>query len=204
MERTPPSAPDRAAWDGVIAALRKATQGFWARVAVGLENQGQRYWDGRAEHTRSPVIGENVVWLAESRFPGRKIVVWASTPHVSRRQPIWPANGGSVVAQRFGRDVYVAQFTGYAGEYVSYGDLTTQTLKTPVTAVESHWHRAGVALGFADWRQLPPQAPASTMTQHLWWYAEAVPAAQWAATWDGTFFLDTIAPVTNAPDAPLR
>jgi hypothetical protein len=70
--------------------------------------------------------------------------------------------------------------------------------------VESHWHQAGVALGFVDWRALPAQLSGSTMTQHVWGYNTPVPAAQWTTLWDGTFFLDTITPVTSSSDAPLR
>ena len=205
MDRTPPAPADRAAWDSVIAAAKKATEGFWARIVAGVENQGQRYWDNRPDPTRSALIGENIVWLAESRFPGKKIVVWAATPHVSRGGPPWPPNAGGVVTSRFGRDAYVVQFAGYQGSFVSYADLSTQRVPTPAeNAVESHWHRAGVALGFADWRKLPTQASASTMTQHLWGYNAPIPAAQWTSLWDGTFFLDTITPVTSSPDAPLR
>jgi erythromycin esterase len=204
MDRTPPARGDRAAWDTVVAAAKQATDGVWARIVAGIENQGQRYWDNRPEPTRSALLGENVLWLAESRFPGKKMVVWAATPHVMRRSPAG-ANAGAVVTNRFGRDAYVVQFAGYQGAFVSYIDLSTQTLPKPAeNAVESHWHRAGVALGFVDWRKLPPHASASTMTQHVWGYNAPLPAAQWTALWDGTFFLDTITPVTSSPDAPLR
>jgi erythromycin esterase len=205
MDRTPPASTDRAAWDNVIATAKRSTDGFWARIVAGIENQGRRYWDDAPDHTRSALMGENIVWLAESRFPGQKMVVWAATPHLARGLPSWPANAGSVVVKRFGRDAYVVQFAGYQGSIVSFTDLSTQKLPTPAdNAVESHWHRARVAVGFADSRKLPPHATASTMTQHLWGYNTPLPAAQWTALWDGTFFLDTITPVTSAPDAPLR
>jgi erythromycin esterase len=204
MDRTPPAVADRAAWDTVIAAARKETDSLWAQIVAGIENQGQRYWDQRPDDTRSALMGENILWLAESRFPGKKIVVWAATPHVMRRVPEG-MNAGTVVANRFGRDAYVVQFAGYRGSFVSYSDLSTQTVPTPAeNAVESHWHRAGVTLGFADWRKLPPRAAASTMTQQVWGYDTPVPAPQWTALWDGTFFLDTITPVSSSADAPLR
>jgi erythromycin esterase len=203
MDRTPPAPGDRAAWDGVIAGARQATDGFWARIVAGLENQGQRYWDNRPDHTRSALMGENVLWLAESRFPGKKMVVWAATPHLNRAPP--GASAGAVVTSRFGRDAYVVQFAGYQGAFVSFIDLSTQTIPKPAeNAVESHWHRAGVTLGFVDWRKRPPLASSSAMTQHVWGYNTPVPAAQWTALWDGTFFLDTITPVTSSSDAPLR
>ena len=205
MDRTPPAPADRAAWDSVMAAAKKATEGFWARIVAGLENQGQRYWDNRPDHTRSALMGENILWLAESRFPGKKIVVWAATPHLARGGPSWPANAGSVVTSRFGRDAYVVQFAGYQGSFVSYADLSTQPVPTPAeNAVESHWHQRGVTMGFVDWRKLPPQAAGSTMTQYVWGYNAPLPAAQWTALSDGTFFLDTITPVTSSTDAPLR
>jgi erythromycin esterase len=205
LDRTPPAPADRAAWDDVITAARKATDGFWARIVAGVENQGRRYWGDDPDHTRSALMGENLLWLAESRFPGKKIVVWAATPHVARGGSAWPANAGSVVAKRFGRDAYVVQFAGYQGNFVSYADLSTQTVPKPAeNAVESHWHRAGVTLGFTDWRKLPPQTSGTTLTQHVWGYNSPLPAAQWTALADGTFFLDTITPVTSSPDAPLR
>jgi len=205
MDRTPPAAADRAAWDSVIAAAKTATDGLWARIVAGVENQGQRYWDQKPDHTRSALMGENILWLAESRFPGKKIVVWAATPHVARGGSPWPPNAGSVVTKRFGRDAYVVQFAGYQGSFVSYADLSTQPVPKPAeSAVESHWHKAGRTLGFVDWRKRPPQTAASTMTQHLWGYDSPLPSAQWTALSDGTFFLDTITPVTSAPDAPLK
>lgn len=72
---------------------------------------------------RDAQMAENLLWLLEHRYRGRKVVVWAATSHASRRRdlirrPI-PDPGmvpmGQLLWERLGRETYVVAFTSGAG-----------------------------------------------------------------------------------------
>lgn len=75
---------------------------------------------------RDAQMGDNLVWLARERHPGRKIIVWAATMHVQRnadRIETGRANlsyegvrtMGHCAAERLGDDLFVVGFLAHRG-----------------------------------------------------------------------------------------
>ncbi|HMO15987.1 MAG TPA: erythromycin esterase family protein [Pirellulaceae bacterium] len=71
-------------------------------------------------------MAENLIWLAEKRFPNRKIIVWAASFHIMRNPSeievpskvvdythVVPM--GHLVDQHFGDTVLAIGFTGAGG-----------------------------------------------------------------------------------------
>lgn len=70
---------------------------------------------------RDEQMAKNLLWLANERYPDRKIIVWAGTAHAARMPEIPRSAGGSGpsmghhIAPAFGSRSYVIGMTSYTG-----------------------------------------------------------------------------------------
>jgi len=69
---------------------------------------------------RDGQMAENLLWLANERYPGRKIIVWSGTAHAARMPEIPPAGGsgpsmGQFIGEALGSKSYVIGVTSYSG-----------------------------------------------------------------------------------------
>jgi erythromycin esterase len=64
-----PAGDETAFWRQMLESIQQQVQASWYRGAVGL---------------RDEQMGDNLVWLLEQGFPGRKIIVWGATLHAAR------------------------------------------------------------------------------------------------------------------------
>src|SRR5215469_7848319 len=78
---------------GPPAGVELAEHNFWKQFlkSAAAYAEGQRYLgtdsldDNRLyTNVRDPQMADNLVWLARSAFPDRKIIVWAASMHLSR------------------------------------------------------------------------------------------------------------------------
>jgi erythromycin esterase len=110
---------------------------FWQKLLENIETEarslrGEGEWVDSAGvrrriESRATQMGRNLVWLAQKRFPRRKIIVWAAAVHLLHRvpEPLPPearceppsacAPGGKEIRSALGRNVYHMGFTHYEG-----------------------------------------------------------------------------------------
>jgi hypothetical protein len=56
-------------------------------VVCSIESQTLRYWQmttGNEVSVRDLQMAENLIWLAEKAYPGKKIIVWAHNGHIAK------------------------------------------------------------------------------------------------------------------------
>ena len=73
---------DRPVTDSLMGA-----SGFWYQVVCSIESQTTRYWQmttGNEVSVRDRQMAENLIWLAEKAYPGKKIIVWAHNGHIAK------------------------------------------------------------------------------------------------------------------------
>ena len=116
-----------------------------------------------ASNVRDIAMGENLVWLANEYFPGRKLLVWAASRHIAHGLGTlaWPDGThpytslqtmGDVVHRDLGADAYTILFTAARGSHGSA--LARETSKLPEAepgSLESLFDRV-VPLAFLDLR----------------------------------------------------
>lgn len=190
-----PSPDEKAAFDAVYGDVESTLAeglplvsadevAFWRQVLrstrVDLENNiaidpdvGYRIEQRIA---RDEQMGENLVWLATTRYPSAKIVVWAAKYHILRNVgDVAPLGNpgfysgvttmGDVVHAAFGDDVYILGFTAYAGEWGYWypGYDPTPLSPTPVGSLDAPAFQPELTLPL-DWllRDQPPVGPIST------------------------------------------
>jgi erythromycin esterase len=108
---------------------------FWRQMLTSLTEQLEVHWsrqekaERRAEdnNRRDAQMARNLIWLADSHYPDRKIIVWAATFHIMRNAPNLTriVGGGTYeqtvpmghpVREHFGERVYTLGFAAYEGE----------------------------------------------------------------------------------------
>jgi erythromycin esterase len=202
-------------WRSAIAARDKtpATQpwsgAFWRQFLASLRVTAEQTW--RSDMTNpagSPAVfamrdrqmGENLVWLANERYPNRKIIVWAATFHNARRidtirlddpklKGLYAVNVpmGEVARRALGTRLYSLAFTAYEGEAASMFAKSAKPLpKASPDSLEDLFHRAGLANGFVDFRTAPRWLK-RPLTARLLGHVEM--RADWTRVVDGVLFL---------------
>lgn len=148
-------APDSATQTAYFTVLQETTaelaalvgptaseeQRFWVQVLHNLAAHTRRSWlfnyavpasnTVTIRNMRDEQMGKNLVWLANSLYPDRKIIIRAATFHIARNMPQHfrrPDNGGVI----------------YAPNQVTMGDfvheaLANETYAMGFTAFEGTW-----------------------------------------------------------------
>lgn len=201
MNRTAPAANTRAAFERHAAAIENAlcasqdaTVGgaaWWCRVNRSVQAQAATYWSGERDYQRDNAMGGNAVWLADTLFKGKKVVVWAHTIHVAKGFLRSPQNlqAGEVMSRHWGADYKVVQFTAAGGEVVEFA--TMQPFKVPQPApgsLEARLADSGEALLGLSAAQ-PVELPQSSFD-----YAEPM-TGRLGRNWDVLFYVRTMTPV---------
>lgn len=180
--------------------------GFWYRVVASIESEALRYWDmvsGNEMAVRDLQMAENIIWLAEKVYPGKKIIVWAHNVHVSKstqgiKTAIDPINGffstyaplGVTVHKHFGKAAYTIGFTAGAGTFIDFNDGKLQTI-SPLdpNSIEATLSKTGYKYSFTNYQSLKGK-PASGMLM------DYIPGtAVWTDVLDGLFFIKNATPV---------
>ncbi|MCW3467860.1 erythromycin esterase family protein [Chitinophaga nivalis] len=185
--------------------------GFWLQVVNSIASQTSRYWgnvSGNELSVRDLQMAENLIWLAEKAYPGKKIIVWAHNIHVAKSTSglIPPDDNtraflstfkpmGATVSEHFGAKAYVIGFTSAAGTFMDY--VSGKILPVPALkpgSLEAHLAATGHRWSFTDLRRKSPvlQQP---LASALFDYSPAT--GIWPAVYDGLFFIKTAAPVAR-------
>ena len=212
LDRNAPTPEERSRFDAALAALHGALCGqgsavprgddamLWCRSVAGLQAQARTLWDG--DYQRDHAMADNLLWLTERVYAGRKIVVWGHIAHLGRGLQRDPQHrlAGAIVGERLGRAYYVLNPTAFEGRWLddASGQLRDVPPATP-DSLEAVLAAADPArFIFVDGpRQPVPQL--DTMPARAMDFGPP-PLPCMAANglgrhWDGVFYIRTMAPV---------
>jgi erythromycin esterase-like protein len=116
---------------------------------------------------RDQRMAENLIWLANDRYKGRRVIVWAATFHTLHEPSAIKLDAdsdfsyqdvvtmGEVATKSFGRHMYTIGFTAANGEAGNPMGSQTVELKTSEDgSLEDLWIRTGHQFSFVDFRVL--------------------------------------------------
>ena len=203
MNRKPPDTATRQRYLNYLQqlklALPLATDYFWHRIIVSMEDQALRYWGERQEQ-RSAVMGGNLQTLLSLQFPAKKVIVWGHFVHLNRSGLPLSGNLGRMVARQYKDQAYVVHFTGNKGTYYDFfSDQNTPIIRFPGKTIENYLEQQAGPYNFTNWRKLPralqqdlgmQAALHSYLPDGL--YAVAEKNTVWHKRIDGTFYLPAI------------
>jgi erythromycin esterase len=205
--------------DGAVADPGSERR-FWAQLLKSTEAQAEGTWRMEMENMtlesgafRDEQMGDNLVWLANDWYRGRKIIVWAATFHnvrniadIDSRMPeldyTRAVTMGHRVWEALGDDVYNLGFTAYQGEAAPWFADSAQALAVPAEgSLEDLMARAGLQDAIVDFRGAGPALSwlSKPMIARPLGYAEM--EADWTSILDGMFF-DRVMKRSTRADPP--
>ncbi len=171
-------------------------------------------WDDHVSlnNVRDRTMAENLVWVANERFPGAKVIVWAANMHVARDMSTVDGTGtrfnphlydgfrpmGDLAEHWFPKAVYRLAFTSFDGETGLTGQPASTVDEVPrAGSVEASMQAFGYPQAFVDFRAstderggaLRGRRPGAFLGHVLF-------EADWARVFDGVFFIRTMSPST--------
>jgi erythromycin esterase len=158
---------------------------------------------------RDTQMAKNLLWLADERYKGKKIIVWAASYHLMRHSETiqgGPSYKGMIqmgqgVHDGLGKRAYTLAFTAFQGSAGNPFFGSNRLSLAPQGSLEALWHATGQSLGFLDLRTLPPDHPlrAKRSARPLGYSPMTAP---WGEVFDGFFFTDRMFPSTTSGKLP--
>jgi len=195
-------------WVGEGATAEPGSQRrFWSQMLKSAEAQAEGTWQMDMENMtvesvrfRDEQMGENLVWLANDWYRGRKIIVWAATFHnvrnigkIDSRMPDLDYTKAMTMGHRvweaLGEEVYNLGFTAYEGAAAPWAADSAETLAVPTEgSLEDLMARAGLQNAIIDFRGAGPALSwlSKPLISRPLGYAEM--EADWTTILDGMFF----------------
>ncbi|WP_140629672.1 erythromycin esterase family protein [Methylibium rhizosphaerae] len=141
LDREAPAAEERRRFDAALAALHRALcrpsrtdagTMLWCRSVAGLQAQARTVWDG--DYQRDHAMADNLLWLTEEVYAGRKVVVWGHIAHLGRglQRDAQHRLAGAIVGERLGRAYYALNTTAFEGRWLD--DASGQVREVPPAA----------------------------------------------------------------------
>ena len=181
-----------------MATLRESA-GWWCQqvksIAVGVGRQ--QYTDDVNYDQRNPVLADNVQWLLDNAFAGKKVIVWTNSSHglpqvsgvdPATKQPIYSM--GWHLKQRLGEQVYNVKIAALGGKTNKYWDVGVQDVVIAPNTLESLLKKLDLKQGFVmaptdpvllnQFAQLKQPAVFGKDYQGVFFYPQAEPALQGA------------------------
>jgi erythromycin esterase len=165
-----------------------------------MGRSGGRWESGNLRDGR---MGENLEWLAEVRYPGKKIITWAATFHQAHNLKSVSIGGnarfysgcramGEIVHEAFGKACYTIGFCSYEGTAGRFGPRGN--LDEPAEgSIEDTLQRYGKGLLFLNLRKSGPfdkKLCAGVMAHGR------KTAAKWSKVLDGLIYIEEMTSTT--------
>jgi erythromycin esterase len=164
---------------------------------------------------RDQRMAENLIWLANDRYKGRRVIVWAASFHALHEPSAIDLGTGSgftykdvvtmgqVVRRSFGRQLYTVGFTAADGEAGNpAGGQAVQVRTSEDGSLEDLFLRVGHHFSFVDFRTLSESARWLHQPISARMLAYSPIETDWTRQFDGVVFTYRMFPSTTRPMVP--
>jgi erythromycin esterase len=164
-----------------------------SRVRYAGQLSASRQSEGSS--IRDEGMADNLDFLLDRMYPGRKVVVWAHNFHVEKRRgaAAEPSAMGHWVARRRGAEVYtVGLFMGRG--VATWNDRSRyEIVAPPPDSLEAVMANAGWRMCFFDLARAPADSWARMPLEARDWGVRMLPITP-AESYDGLIYIDTVTP----------
>ncbi|MHA4810943.1 erythromycin esterase family protein [Flavitalea flava] len=184
---------------------------YWMIVMDNLIQENTQY-EYRTDYwkrlnTRDEQMAHNLKWLAEYKYPGKKIIVWAANYHISKYNGHYPedfVNQAKTMGAIFttdsiwGANAYILGFTSFKG---SAGRISQKKYDLPKPNANSfeRWVNEQYSYAFINFR---PYNDNNRTANDNFYMSGSIKGnalhthhkAQWNKIFDGVFFIRTMYP----------
>ncbi|QJR16691.1 erythromycin esterase family protein [Usitatibacter palustris] len=179
--------------------MQKATRHIDIDLAIQEARSRVRLVDQLAEPDlvrsmpiRDEGMADNLDFIADRMFPGRKIIVWAHNGHIAKDDPNAPGFMGSHVARRRGQETYTVGLYMGRGMSAMNDRSVVDIAPPPHGSLEAIIASAGWRMGFVDFSRSPSEWMLSTVIARGWGreILRLVPAK----AYDAVIYIDRVTP----------
>lgn len=150
---------------------------------------------------RDSIMAENIIWLSETMYPTKKMIVWAANFHIARNNDL--ENGLPLMADRLnsklGDKIYSIGFTAHEGTWGTLFMSPKQLLPAKEGSLEYLFNKIGVPNFLIDLKTLSKtdrgQWLNNTVRMRPFGYAEYTKI--WPEVFDAIIFNKTMEPATR-------
>lgn len=151
-------------------------------------------------------MGENLVWFANERYAGKKIVVWSANghcahdvkrvdTHTSATNAAQRVSMGDVAHEALGDAMYTVLMTARSGSFAMVNQPAVKLDDAPVGSLEAAIGELGYAFAFVDLRASRADDAAWSNTSFVARpFAYAPREARWSTMADAFLFVDRMEP----------
>lgn len=208
-----------------MAGASAARAGFMIRAIAGLAGYGANLLELTGTHSaaeaaryalttenrRDRINADNLKWLIDTAYAGRKIIAWAHNVHVMNAWygpgfdsvSLQPLTGGmkptgTWLSEWYGDALYKIGFTAYQGSDGLAGAPPDPVAPAPPGSVEERLHRLGAPEVLLPLRRdtASPALPAIPVSMRIPKY-KVDTVANPAQSFDAVYFIDTMKPATS-------
>ena len=141
-------------------ALSECELAFWRQFMASTSTLAtMRSEPDKTVGLRDEQMARNLIWLARTAYPKRRVIVWAASSHITRNPPSdWnKTTMGHEVWKVLGKEVYTIAFTAAEGWWKVPSMRMAEQLKPPAAgSLEDLFVQAGYENAFVDFRGLGP------------------------------------------------
>lgn len=150
---------------------------------------------------RDSMMAENLAWLTDVKYAGKKIVVWAASYHIAKCEgdKIRHRNMGSryISNPMRERQSYIIGFTSHDGDTKNW-DGTSYKFSSPETqSVEGWLFQKGFNAAFFDFRSFRKKHPNVNDSFYMAGIRHLQQKDNWAMFYDGIIYLKTMYPCSD-------
>lgn len=207
------------------APLPEGESAFWLQVLDNLDAEARAAWElgvyrpargmpAEIISLRNRQMAENLLWLAKTRYPGKKLLVWSLTVQLARDLGRLETGDrelkarlerfvtiGDVLDDALGDEVYTVGFTAFQGRKGSTFQTPHSLLDPTPGSFEELMGRTGLEAAFVDLRSVSKTGRrgrwlARPLIARPLSYAEV--RGRWPRHLDGFVFLRTLEPSRRA------
>jgi erythromycin esterase len=162
----------------IYLKVRRAVESRRASLEFDAETVGRE----RLERMRDKLMADNLIWLAETMYPKRRIIVWAHNGHIAARYSESAFDGkkpafkrqGEYLAERLGNQLYNIGFYAFGGEAYAFFIKKNYRLSAPESgSLEDRISKSGYEISFLDWSRIKRPTPATR------WLFEEIATFEW-------------------------
>jgi erythromycin esterase len=187
--------------------LKSLAPALWVQYLRNFRLQARVYLahlkKNHAEfYIRDMQMAENIDWLLNNTFKGKKIIVWAHNYHISKNSydRFNPVTGrhlsmGSFLAHEFNREkeMYILGFTSFRG-YTDWtnSDTYDQVLRNPQKNGYENWIPVQWQYAFTDFKPYNESRKGVVEQFHMkgsTYITHASTLMNWSSVFDGVFFI---------------
>lgn len=163
---------------------------FWKQDLISMQGAANNVWEIKKEQStqRDEYMAKNLLWFIQTRYPDKKIMVWAQSSHSAKNIDLLAhANKltlGSEVYKAIGNKMYNLAFTSLEGKSGRVGAKPFKVGKVKEKSLEYYLAQNASEYAFVSFKDMDVK---EAFYAKLFWHRSI--STNWSKLFDGVFYI---------------